>query len=78
MNGKKESETLLKAKRPTAFLPKASLWSPVVRISSPYPYPLLAMPPRGNEGLDFTPILTHYLFLFTSILAVVCLLHIGH
>ncbi|KAF8220798.1 hypothetical protein L208DRAFT_1416133 [Tricholoma matsutake] len=29
------------------------------------------MPPRGNnEGLDFTPILTHYLFLFTSILAV--------
>ncbi|KAG9222419.1 hypothetical protein CCMSSC00406_0002754 [Pleurotus cornucopiae] len=29
------------------------------------------MPPRGNEGLDFTPILTHYLFLFTSILAIV-------
>ncbi|KAF9654119.1 hypothetical protein BDM02DRAFT_19079 [Thelephora ganbajun] len=29
------------------------------------------MPPRGSEGLDFTPILTHYLFLFTSILAVV-------
>lgn len=29
------------------------------------------MPPRGNEGLDFTPILTHYLFLFTSILSVV-------
>ncbi|KAI0315667.1 hypothetical protein OF83DRAFT_1061673 [Amylostereum chailletii] len=29
------------------------------------------MPPRGNEGLDFTPILTHYLFLFTTILAVV-------
>ncbi|KAF8913245.1 hypothetical protein CPB84DRAFT_1841633 [Gymnopilus junonius] len=28
------------------------------------------MPPRGNEGLDFTPILTHYLFLFTSFLAV--------
>ncbi|KAI6031527.1 hypothetical protein BKA83DRAFT_671456 [Pisolithus microcarpus] len=28
------------------------------------------MPPRGNEGLDFTPILTHYLFLFTTILAV--------
>ncbi|KAL5519556.1 SHO1 [Sanghuangporus vaninii] len=28
------------------------------------------MPPRGNEGYDFTPILTHYLFLFTSILAV--------
>jgi SHO1 osmosensor len=28
------------------------------------------MPPRGNEGLDFTPILTHYLFLFTSILAI--------
>jgi len=27
------------------------------------------MPPRGNEGLDFTPIVTHYLFLFTSILA---------
>jgi SHO1 osmosensor len=28
------------------------------------------MPPRGsNEGLDFTPILTHYLFLFTSILS---------
>ncbi|KAI5826160.1 high osmolarity signaling protein SHO1 [Schizophyllum commune Tattone D] len=27
------------------------------------------MPPRGNEGLDFTPIITHYLFLFTSILA---------
>lgn len=29
------------------------------------------MPPRGNEGLNFTPILTHYLFLFTSILSVV-------
>ncbi|KAI0727860.1 hypothetical protein C8Q72DRAFT_429439 [Fomitopsis betulina] len=29
------------------------------------------MPPRGSEGLDFTPILTHYLFLFTAILAVV-------
>jgi SHO1 osmosensor len=28
------------------------------------------MPPRGNEGLDFTPILTHYLFLFTTILAI--------
>jgi len=27
------------------------------------------MPPRGSEGLDFTPILTHYLFLFTSILS---------
>ncbi|KIY52640.1 hypothetical protein FISHEDRAFT_34889 [Fistulina hepatica ATCC 64428] len=26
---------------------------------------------RGNEGLDFTPILTHYLFLFTSILSVI-------
>lgn len=29
------------------------------------------MPPRGNEALDFTPILTHYLFLFTSILSIV-------
>ncbi|KAJ7606890.1 hypothetical protein FB45DRAFT_1068285 [Roridomyces roridus] len=29
------------------------------------------MPPRGNEGLDFTPILTHYVFLLTSILAIV-------
>ncbi|GBE77631.1 High osmolarity signaling protein [Sparassis crispa] len=29
------------------------------------------MPPRGSEGLDFTPILTHYLFLFTTILAVI-------
>ncbi|KZT30946.1 hypothetical protein NEOLEDRAFT_49590 [Neolentinus lepideus HHB14362 ss-1] len=29
------------------------------------------MPPRGSEGYDFTPILTHYLFLFTTILAVV-------
>ncbi|THV06611.1 hypothetical protein K435DRAFT_711473 [Dendrothele bispora CBS 962.96] len=28
------------------------------------------MPPRGNEGLDFTPILTHYLFLFTSLLSI--------
>ncbi|KAL4069817.1 hypothetical protein V8B97DRAFT_1969439 [Scleroderma yunnanense] len=28
------------------------------------------MAPRGNQGLDFTPILTHYLFLFTTILAV--------
>jgi hypothetical protein len=28
------------------------------------------MPPRGNEGFDFTPILTHYLFLFTTLLAV--------
>ncbi|TFK77493.1 hypothetical protein BDN72DRAFT_753875 [Pluteus cervinus] len=28
------------------------------------------MPPRGNEGLDFTPIITHYLFLFTTIFAV--------
>ena len=35
------------------------------------------MPPRGNnEGLDFTPILTHYLFLFTSILAVVSFIFI--
>lgn len=31
------------------------------------------MPPRGSEGLDFTPILTHYLFLFTSVLAIVSL-----
>jgi len=29
------------------------------------------MPPRGSEGYDFTPILTHYLFLFTSILSVI-------
>ncbi|KAG7452200.1 uncharacterized protein BT62DRAFT_1071367 [Guyanagaster necrorhizus] len=29
------------------------------------------MPPRGNEGLDFTPILTHYLFLFTSVLSII-------
>jgi len=29
------------------------------------------MPPRGSEGYDFTPILTHYLFLFTSILAII-------
>ncbi|KAH9962717.1 hypothetical protein BGW80DRAFT_1354088 [Lactifluus volemus] len=30
------------------------------------------MPPRGNnERLDFTPILTHYLFLFTSIFSVI-------
>ncbi|KAI0248344.1 hypothetical protein BJV78DRAFT_1284863 [Lactifluus subvellereus] len=30
------------------------------------------MPPRGsNERLDFTPILTHYLFLFTSVFAVI-------
>lgn len=29
------------------------------------------MPPRANDGLDFTPILTHYLFLFTTVLAVV-------
>ncbi|KAG6878171.1 hypothetical protein C0993_011244 [Termitomyces sp. T159_Od127] len=29
------------------------------------------MPPRGSEGLDFTPILTHYLFLFTTILAII-------
>ncbi|KAK2461507.1 hypothetical protein APHAL10511_005970 [Amanita phalloides] len=28
------------------------------------------MPPRPNEALDFTPILTHYLFLFTSILGI--------
>lgn len=28
------------------------------------------MPPRGNESLDFTPILTHYLFLFTTTLAI--------
>ncbi|KAF7965042.1 hypothetical protein HWV62_843 [Athelia sp. TMB] len=28
------------------------------------------MPPRGNsEGLDFTPIMTHYLFLFTTTLS---------
>jgi hypothetical protein len=33
------------------------------------------MPPRGsNERLDFTPILTHYLFLFTTIFAVVSIL----
>ena len=42
-----------------------------------YQYParsflaLFNMPPRGSEGLDFTPILTHYLFLFTAILSVV-------
>lgn len=29
------------------------------------------MPPRGNEGLDFTPVVTHYLFLSTSLLAAV-------
>jgi len=29
------------------------------------------MPPRGTEGLDFTPIITHYLFLFTTILSVI-------
>ncbi|KAG7099761.1 hypothetical protein E1B28_001574 [Marasmius oreades] len=28
------------------------------------------MPPRGNEGFDFTPIVTHYLFLLTTVLAV--------
>jgi len=28
------------------------------------------MPPRGNEGFDFTPILTHYLFLFTTALSI--------
>ncbi|CAA7268034.1 unnamed protein product [Cyclocybe aegerita] len=28
------------------------------------------MPPRANDGLDFTPILTHYLFLFTTFLAI--------
>lgn len=33
------------------------------------------MPPRGSEGYDFTPILTHYLFLFTTILAVVRRFH---
>ncbi|KAJ7597308.1 hypothetical protein C8J56DRAFT_1011769 [Mycena floridula] len=27
------------------------------------------MPPRGSESLDFTPILTHYLFLATTILS---------
>ncbi|KAG6811573.1 hypothetical protein H0H92_006822 [Tricholoma furcatifolium] len=32
------------------------------------------MPPRGSEGLDFTPILTHYLFLFTTILAILFLI----
>ena len=33
------------------------------------------MPPRGsNERLDFTPILTHYLFLFTTVFAVVSIL----
>ncbi|TFK26697.1 hypothetical protein FA15DRAFT_667176 [Coprinopsis marcescibilis] len=29
------------------------------------------MPPRGSGGFDFTPILTHYLFLFTSILSII-------
>ncbi|KAF9566891.1 hypothetical protein CPC08DRAFT_627663 [Agrocybe pediades] len=28
------------------------------------------MPPRANEGFDISPILTHYLFLFTSFLAI--------
>lgn len=37
--------------------------------SSPHDY--CTMPPRGSEGLNFGPILTHYLFLFTSILSVV-------
>lgn len=76
VNGKKES--VVESEVANRISPKASLWSPVVRISSQHPCPLLAMPPRGNEGLDFTPILTHYLFLFTSILAVVCLPHIGY
>lgn len=35
------------------------------------PFFVMPMPPRGSEGLDFTPILTHYLFLFTSVLAIV-------
>lgn len=35
------------------------------------------MPPRGNEGYDFTPIVTHYLFLFTTILAVVSIFNLG-
>lgn len=44
---------------------------------SPFPkYPSKPkMPPRGSEGYDFTPILTHYLFLFTTILAVVSRFH---
>ncbi|KAI0784960.1 hypothetical protein C8Q75DRAFT_776900 [Abortiporus biennis] len=29
------------------------------------------MPPRGSEGYDFTPLLTHYVFLLTTILAIV-------
>ena len=48
--------------RPISSFPSSSLHPPPA-----------TMPPRGNEGYDFTPILTHYLFLFTSILAVVCL-----
>jgi hypothetical protein len=28
------------------------------------------MPPRGNQRFDFTPIVTHYLFLVTTLLAV--------
>lgn len=32
----------------------------------------MAMTPmRGSEGYDFTPILTHYVFLLTSVLAIV-------
>lgn len=38
---------------------------------SPLSHDRCKMPPRGNEGLNFSPILTHYLFLFTSILSVV-------
>jgi hypothetical protein len=34
-------------------------------------YFLSAMPPRGSEGLDFTPILTHYFFLSTFVFAIV-------
>lgn len=50
-----------------------------IRKNPPLPFnlrlPILTtavkMPPRGSEGLNFSPILTHYLFLFTSILSVV-------
>ena len=51
---------------PTRSYPQLCVHCPLPSLSS-----CSTMPPRGNEGYDFTPILTHYLFLFTTILAVV-------
>jgi len=34
-------------------------------------------PPRGSQGYDFTPVVTHYVLLFTFVLAIVRLVAVS-